>query len=84
MPIYEYRCPSCQETFEQRRPMSRAADPAACPNCKGESPRAISRLARVSRGDGSGGDDDGAEAISQGGSDFYSGGHSHGPMGHGH
>ena len=86
MPIYEYRCSSCEQTFEQRRPMSQATDPAACPTCMSASPRAISRLARVSRGDGSGGEDDGgAEAISQGGSDFYTGGHghSHGPMGHG-
>ena len=31
MPIYEYRCPSCDERFEE---LVRSSDPAvACPSC---------------------------------------------------
>jgi putative FmdB family regulatory protein len=31
MPIYEYRCPSCEERFEE---LVRSSDPAvACPSC---------------------------------------------------
>ena len=33
MPIYEYWCNACGQEFEQLRPMSQAADPAACPQC---------------------------------------------------
>lgn len=91
MPIYEYTCPKCGDTFETMRPMSRSTDPAPCPKCKVESPRAISRLARVSH---SGGDDFGGGDF--GGGDFGGdddfgggdlggefGGHSHGG-GHSH
>lgn len=84
MPIYEYRCPNCDERFEQRRPMSQAGEAARCPHCQTQSPQVISRLARVSHAEGGGEDDGGAEAVSQGASDFYTGGHSHGPMGHSH
>jgi putative FmdB family regulatory protein len=31
MPRYEYRCRSCGNTFELRRPMSQSAAPAVCP-----------------------------------------------------
>lgn len=31
MPIYEFRCRQCGDTFEVNRPMSSAADPAHCP-----------------------------------------------------
>lgn len=30
MPLYEYRCRTCDETFEERRPMSQASEPALC------------------------------------------------------
>jgi len=30
MAIYEYYCPSCRTKFEERRPMSQAAQSAAC------------------------------------------------------
>lgn len=30
MPLYEYRCKTCDETFEVRRPMSEAGAPAEC------------------------------------------------------
>ena len=84
MPIYEFRCPSCGQTFELRRPLSRASDTAACPDCQTESERILSRVARVSRGgaEGDPGDDDAMPPMAD---DFGGGhGHSHGPMGHGH
>jgi putative FmdB family regulatory protein len=37
MPIYEYWCDVCQKEFEQMRPMSQSADPAACPTCDASS-----------------------------------------------
>ncbi len=45
MPIYEYVCPSCDKKFEMLRPMSRANDKAACPDCKTESGRVLSTFA---------------------------------------
>jgi len=30
VPLYEYRCKTCDETFEVRRPMSEASAPAEC------------------------------------------------------
>lgn len=80
MPIYEYRCPSCNSVFEQLRPMSKASDPVPCPDCQTASPRMISRLARVSSGEG---DDHGDEGFGGGDDDFYTGGHSH-DAGHSH
>lgn len=32
MPLYEYRCPECDTTFEARRSMSEASDPIECPS----------------------------------------------------
>jgi putative FmdB family regulatory protein len=84
MPIYEYTCPKCGDTFELRRPMSQATDPGTCPSCHVDAPRAISRVARVSRG-GDGGDDFGGDDFG-GGMDFGGGGHGHdhGAPGHSH
>ncbi|MFC5286281.1 zinc ribbon domain-containing protein [Actinokineospora guangxiensis] len=31
MPTYEFRCRECGTTFDVKRPMSAAGDPAACP-----------------------------------------------------
>lgn len=31
MPLYDFRCRSCGETFEVRRSMADAASPAPCP-----------------------------------------------------
>lgn len=33
MPIYEYRCPSCDTRFEKLRPMREAESPTDCPRC---------------------------------------------------
>jgi putative FmdB family regulatory protein len=32
MPLYDFRCRTCDTTFELRRPMSEASDPASCPD----------------------------------------------------
>lgn len=43
MPIYEYVCIDCGETFELLRPMQQADDQATCQSCGGErTNRAIS------------------------------------------
>ncbi|WP_329131670.1 zinc ribbon domain-containing protein [Streptomyces sp. NBC_01476] len=47
MPRYEYRCKTCETTFELRRPMSQANAPAPCP--KGH-PEAVKLLSTVSVG----------------------------------
>lgn len=31
MPLYEFRCRTCDDTFDVRRPMSEASEPATCP-----------------------------------------------------
>ncbi len=35
MPTYAVRCPDCTTTFEERRGVARADDPATCPSCGG-------------------------------------------------
>lgn len=47
MPLYEYRCRTCDETFERRRPMSEASDPAECPSGHVDSLRLLSVFANV-------------------------------------
>ena len=32
MPKYDFRCPKCGVTFEVRRPLSEATNPAHCPH----------------------------------------------------
>ncbi len=32
MPLYEFRCRTCDTTFDVRRPMSEASAPATCPD----------------------------------------------------
>ena len=51
MPIYEYRCPHCEISFDKLRPFSQADAPAPCPQCGGQdTARAISRFAFHSSG----------------------------------
>ncbi len=45
MPIYEYRCPSCRQVFEMRRPISEADNTASCPQCGVASQRVVSVFA---------------------------------------
>ena len=47
MPLYEFRCRSCDETFEVRRPMSQSNEPAACPQGHDDSVRLLSVFASV-------------------------------------
>ena len=32
MPLYDFRCRTCDDTFELRRPMAEADTPAPCPS----------------------------------------------------
>ena len=45
MPIYEYTCEKCQETFSKLRKMSEADEAAACPTCGAQAKRRISACA---------------------------------------
>lgn len=47
MPLYEYRCRDCEETFELRRPMSEASDPAMCPHGHDDTVKLLSVFASV-------------------------------------
>lgn len=54
MPIYEYHCPECDTTFEQRRPFGQADEPLNCPQCENpEVQRLLSRfMISAHRGNG--------------------------------
>jgi putative FmdB family regulatory protein len=47
VPLYEFRCPTCDETFEARRPMAEASDPIECPQGHVGSRRLLSMFASV-------------------------------------
>ena len=34
MPTYQFACPTCETTFEEKRSFSRSDDPAVCPSCR--------------------------------------------------
>jgi putative FmdB family regulatory protein len=53
MPVYEYRCQTCDTRFEARRPMSEAAAPINCPDGHVETTRLLSVFASVGHGAGS-------------------------------
>ena len=42
MPLYEYRCLSCDELFEVRRTMAEADDGVTCPDGHGDTRRLLS------------------------------------------
>jgi putative FmdB family regulatory protein len=44
MPIYEYFCASCKETFETLRPAQQADQPCECPSCRKESSQRVLSL----------------------------------------
>lgn len=46
MPLYEYACLDCHQSFETLRPMGQADAAIACPTCGGEhTSRALSLIA---------------------------------------
>lgn len=47
MPLYEFRCKSCDATFEERRSMANADDPARCPEGHDNVVRLLSVFAAV-------------------------------------
>jgi putative FmdB family regulatory protein len=47
MPTYEFRCRTCQDSFEVRRPMSESDDPATCPAGHADTARLLSVFART-------------------------------------
>jgi putative FmdB family regulatory protein len=47
MPLYEFKCRECDDTFEVRRPMSEASDPATCPRGHEGAVRLLSVFASV-------------------------------------
>jgi putative FmdB family regulatory protein len=56
MPIYEYRCETCQKVYEQIRRMSEADRNLECPDCKStQVERLISSFAAGGCGTGTGG-----------------------------
>jgi len=62
MPLYEYRCNTCDGNFEQMMRFSEADIPPACPECG--SPDTIKKISRV----GSFGDSTGTGAYTSGSS----------------
>jgi putative FmdB family regulatory protein len=47
MALYEYRCRTCDATFERRRPMAEADAPASCPDGHDDAVRLLSTFAAV-------------------------------------
>ncbi|HEY5662694.1 MAG TPA: zinc ribbon domain-containing protein [Ilumatobacter sp.] len=46
MPLYEYRCRTCDEVFEVHKPMSESATSATCPTGHDDTVRLLSMFAR--------------------------------------
>ena len=45
--MYEYRCRTCDDVFEMRRPMSESSEPATCPDGHPGAVRLLSVFASV-------------------------------------
>ena len=45
MPVYEYVCTTCKNRFDKLRPMAEMDNEASCPDCGGDSSRALSVFA---------------------------------------
>jgi putative FmdB family regulatory protein len=41
VPVYEFRCRTCGDTFTEQRPMIASGDPAACPSGHGDTVRLL-------------------------------------------
>jgi putative FmdB family regulatory protein len=82
MPRYDFTCPQCNLTFEVSRPLSRASEPASCPNDGTEAVRVFTMPMSFVQG-GTVGASDPPPAPPSGGHS-HGHGHSHGPGGHVH
>jgi putative FmdB family regulatory protein len=49
VPLYEYRCRTCDDRFELRRPMVEADAPASCPAGHAETVRLLAAFAATGR-----------------------------------
>ncbi len=47
VPLYEYRCRTCDDVFEVRRPMSESSAPAPCPDGHDDTIRLLSVFANA-------------------------------------
>ncbi|MEW1551022.1 FmdB family zinc ribbon protein [Streptomyces tsukubensis] len=45
MPRYEFRCRTCDDTFEIDRPMARSGEPASCPDGHDDTVKLLSAVA---------------------------------------
>lgn len=54
VPVYEFRCPICDVTFSERRPMSESSAPASCPDGHPGARRLLSVFASVGASGASG------------------------------
>ncbi len=52
VPLYEFKCKECDDTFEVRRPMSEAGDAATCPQGHDGAVRLLSVFASVGASSG--------------------------------
>lgn len=73
MPLYEFRCRTCDTTFEERRPMAEANNPATCPDGHSGAVRVLSVFASVNAG----GSAPGAAPMPSGGGCCGGGCHAH-------
>ncbi len=56
MPIYEYKCTECGNTFSRLRNIGASTDGVRCPKCKSENvERQLSSFASTSTGSSTGG-----------------------------
>jgi putative FmdB family regulatory protein len=49
MPLYEFRCRTCESVFTEQRPMSRSSEPATCPDGHDDARRVLSVFATGGR-----------------------------------
>lgn len=79
MPIYEYRCRKCNQSFELMRRLAQRDATAACPNCKSRATTRIT-IQRIAIMTGASPDAAAGDGEPE---DFLGGGHDHG-AGHDH
>lgn len=72
MPVYEFRCPSCGNTFERTRPVSKAGQGARCP-ADGKRANRVFGAAVIGVGATSGGGFDDLDDMGDGGMPDMSG-----------